>query len=341
MHANGRHRAGRFASAPNPGRAGPAPGHRDNAGMHLLIPFAAPLSEAGRQAAATLALPNLRWLMSRWAEVQRDSADEWSLSPPHERALALALGWQGGGGQLPWAARAARADGIAPDDLAWGLMTPAHWHLGTEQISLLDPATLLLDDTTSRALFAAVLPLFLSEGYALHYGASQRWYLAHESLATLATASLDRVVGRNVDAWLGKDPAARALRRLQSEVQMLLYTHPLSDERAARGLLPVNSYWLSGCGPAQPEAGVAPQVDERLRGPALADDWAAWVKAWDTLDAGPLATLRAGVVNGHAAALTLCGERGWVRLEAAPGSLLRRARALLKSPDPLALMEML
>ena len=309
--------------------------------MHLLIPFAAPLSEAGRQAAASLALPNLRGLMARWAEVQRDTADEWSLSPPHERALALALGWQGDSGLLPWAARAARADGIDPGDLAWGLLTPAHWHLGTEQISLLDPATLRLYDTTSRALFAAVLPLFLSEGYALHYGAPQRWYLAHESLATLATASLDRVVGRNVDAWLGKDPAARKLRRLQSEVQMLLYTHPINDERVARGLLPVNSFWLSGCGPAQPEAAAAPQVDERLRGPALADDWAAWVKAWDTLDAGPLAQLHEYAVNRHPAALTLCGERAWVRFEATPGGLLRRARALLKPPAPLALMESL
>ncbi len=105
--------------------------------MHLLIPFAAPLSEAGRQAAATLALPNLRVLMARWAEVQRDDGDEWSLSPPHERALALALGWQGACGQLPWAARAARADGIEPGDLSWGQLTPAHWHLGTEQVSLL------------------------------------------------------------------------------------------------------------------------------------------------------------------------------------------------------------
>ncbi|MDP2004673.1 MAG: hypothetical protein Q8K45_03280 [Rubrivivax sp.] len=309
--------------------------------MHLLIPFAAPLSEAGRQAATTLALPNLRWLMSRWAEVRRDDADEWSLSPPHERALALALGWQGACGLLPWAARAAQADGIAPGDLSWGLMTPAHWHLGTEQVSLLDPATLVLDDSTSRALFAAVLPLFLSEGYALHYGAPQRWYLAHQSLAALATASLDRVVGRNVDAWLGKDPAARQLRRLQSEVQMLLYTHPINDERAARGLLPVNSFWLSGCGPAQPEADAAPQVDERLRRPALADDWAAWVKAWDTLDAGPLARLRQSAADGQAAALTLCGERAWVRFEAAPGGLMRRARALLKPPSPRALMETL
>ena len=39
--------------------------------MHLLIPFAAPLSEAGRQAAATLALPHLRWLLARCTSAQR------------------------------------------------------------------------------------------------------------------------------------------------------------------------------------------------------------------------------------------------------------------------------
>ena len=39
--------------------------------MHLLIPFAALLSEAGRQAAATLELPHLRELLVRWREVQR------------------------------------------------------------------------------------------------------------------------------------------------------------------------------------------------------------------------------------------------------------------------------
>lgn len=309
--------------------------------MHLLVPHAAPLSEAGRAAAATLALPRLRELLARWAVVQRDEADEWSLSPPHERALALALGWQGGAGQLPFAARAARADGIEPYDLAWGLMTPAHWHLGTEQVSLVDPARLLLDDAGSRELFAAVLPLLLSDGYALHYGAPLRWYLAHESLDGLATASLDRVIGRNVDRWLGSDPAARRLRRLQAEVQMLLHGHPLNAAREAQGLLPVNSFWLSGCGPAQPEVAPAPHVDERLRAPALAEDWAAWCKAWDTLDEGPLAQLCECARRGHPASLTLCGERAWVRLEAAPGGLWRRARALLRAPSPSALLETL
>ena len=80
--------------------------------MHLLIPFAAPLSAAGRQALAALALPRLRALLGRLTEVERDEGDEWGLSPPHERALARALGWQGASGQLPWAARLAAADGI-------------------------------------------------------------------------------------------------------------------------------------------------------------------------------------------------------------------------------------
>ena len=313
--------------------------------MHLLIPFAAPLSEAGRQAAAKLALPRLQTLLGRCTEVQRDSADEWSFSPPHERALALALGWQGGAGLLPWAARAAQADGIPTASLAWGLLTPAHWHLGTDQVSLLDPAGLMLDDATSRALFEIIAPLFTSEGFATHYGSAKRWYLAHESLAGLATASIDRVIGRNVDGWLGKDPAAQRLRRLQAEVQMLLYTHPLNDERAARGLLPVNSFWLSGCGVAQAEAGHPPQVDERLRGPALADDWAAWCKAWETLDAGPLATLLSRAKTGQPAALTLCGERAWARFEAAPRSVMlqlqQKLRGLWTRTAPNAMLETL
>jgi hypothetical protein len=34
--------------------------------MHLLIPFAAPLSDAGRAAAASLQLPHLQQLLSSW-----------------------------------------------------------------------------------------------------------------------------------------------------------------------------------------------------------------------------------------------------------------------------------
>jgi len=299
--------------------------------MHLLIPFAAPLSEAGRAAARSLSLPRLEALLGLLPLQGRDDGDEWSLSPPHERALARSLGLTGGDGAWPWAARNAAADGIDVGDRAWGQLTPVHWHLGTEQVSLVDPAGLRLDDAGSRAFFGALSELFTSDGYGFAYGAADRWYTAHEGLAALPTASLDRVIGRNVDRWLGSDPAARRVRRLQGEVQMLLYTHPLNDARQARGLLPVNSFWLSGCGGAQPCRAAGPTVDERLRAPALADDWAAWVKAWDTLDEGPLRELLGLARQGQAVQLTLCGERGSATCATAPRSLLQRLRTRISS----------
>lgn len=293
--------------------------------MHLVVPFAAPLSEAATPALRSLSLPALKALLPLLGRVSTDPGDEWSLSPPHERALARALGLVGADGCLPWAARAAEAAGIDTGDLAWGLLTPVHLHLGTEQVSLLDPAVLQLDDDDSRALFAAVEELFTSEGFALAWLDATRWLVAHESLHELPTASLDRVIGRNVDRWLPDAPAARLIRRLQNEVQMLLYTHPINAAREARGLPSVNSVWLSGCGRRQHAA--APRalvVDERLRAPALAEDWAAWADAWRTLDAEALAALRDALRRGEPATLTLCGERAALRLEPAPRSLWQR-----------------
>jgi hypothetical protein len=204
-----------------------------------------------------------------------------------------------------------------------------------------DPDDLALDEAGSRELFAAVLGLFTSEGYAMHYGAPLRWYLAHESLAELPCASLDRVIGRNVDRWLGSDPAMRTLRRLQSEVQMLLYTHPANGRREAGGQLPVNSFWLSGCGMAQPEATPALRIDARLRSPALAEDWAAWAKAWQALDEGPLAEALAAVEAGLPVRLTMCGERAAVTFETAPRGPLHRLRAAWSRPALQPLLESL
>ncbi len=90
---------------------------------------------------------------------------------------------------------------------------------------------------------------------------------------------------------------------------MLLYVHPLNDAREARGAMSVNSFWLSGTGPAQPAERALPAdvvVDDRLRAPLLGDDWSAWAEAWHALDAGPLRELADA---GAATRLTLAGER--------------------------------
>ncbi len=277
----------------------------------LLIPFAAPPAEAGRDALSGLALPHLSALLATLAPTARDDGSAVSLSPPHERALAAVFGWSGADGCLPWAAHAAVGDGIDPGDRAWGLVTPAHWHVGTDQVGLVDPAELQLDAGASRAFCDAVEPLVADAGWTLHWGAPLRWYAAHDGFAQLPCASPDRAIGRNVDVWLGADPALRAVRRLQSEVQMWLHGHPLNAAREAQGLAAVNSFWLSGCGVAQPVRRAAPSVDDTLRAPALAGDWGAWTQAWQRLDAGAVAGLLDAARRGVAVTLTLAGERAW------------------------------
>lgn len=292
--------------------------------MHLIVPFAAPLSDAGRRALRSLSLPALDTLLPLLGLRTRDDGDEFSLSPPHERALARALGLAGADGCLPWAAHAAAQSGVDTDDLAWGRLTPVHLHVG-DQVSLLDPAALALDEAASRALFDAVAPLFTSEGFAMLWLAPDAWLAAHRSLRELPTASPDRVIGRPVDRWLLNARAAAPLGRLLNEAQMLLYTHPVNDAREAQGLHTVNALWLSGCGALQ-RTSTPPGlvVDARLRAGALAEDWDAWRAAWRAIDAGPVAAIHAAVRRGDTVSLTLCGERSALHCAPAPRGRWRR-----------------
>ena len=323
--------------------------------MHLLVPYAGTVSDAGRQALQSLSLPALARLLARWTADTSLGSDEFSPNPPHEQALAQALGWASSpDNALPFAAAQAAALGWAVDGAAWGQLTPVHLHVGSDAISLTEPAALPLDDASSRQLIEAVRPLFETEGFTLHWAAPQQWLATHALFDGLATASIDRVIGRNIDPWLPEQRSARLIRRLQNEVQMLLYTHPLNDAREAAGLPTVNSFWLSGCGrlpadgaSAGASAGalaaasaepVALLVDDRLRAPALAEDWAAWCEAWQALDAGPITHLLGA---GTGARLTLCGERRAQAWAPAAQGLWQRVAGAWRKPSVHTALEAL
>lgn len=286
--------------------------------MHLIVPFAASSALLERVPPGSMATPQLDALVQHWSDLRRDDADSASLSPPHERAWARALGLDAPDGCLPWASLQAAADGIAVAHHAWALLTPAHWRIGSDGVHLADPSLLELSDAHSRTLFDAVRPLFESEGFVTAWGAALRWYVAHESLQGLACASLDRVIGRNIDAWVPRQVQAKPLRRLQNEAQMVLHGHPVNETRDAAGHLVVNSFWFSGCGTAQPTAPADVRQDDRLRAPALREDASAWIEAWRALDTEALGALIAVAAQGQPARLTLCGERSAVELAPPP-----------------------
>jgi hypothetical protein len=315
-------------------------------GTHLLIPFASADAQACRQALRTLSLPHLDKLLARLQADTPDTQAADTLSPPHERALARACGLSAPDGQLPWAAWQAAQQAQAPGSQAWAFITPCFWDVAMDHIALADPAQLRLQEAESRALLAAMQPFFAEDGITLAYHAPARWVARGEVFRGLATASLDRVVGRDIDAWIPRMPQAAPLRRLQSEMQMLLYTHALNDARAERGQRPVNSFWVSGTG-ALPEgaaplpAGDAPWVCEDLREPALRGDGAAWAQAWQQLDATACARLLQAQGAGRPVTLTLCGERGAQVFHTAPQRMLRRISSVFYRKPSSTLLEQL
>jgi len=128
---------------------------------------------------------------------------------------------------------------------------------------------------------------------------------------------------------------------LQSELQMLLYPHPINETREQSGELPMNSFWLSGCGRFQASAPNDPQVADDLRAPLLGDDWVAWAQAWRALDADELAGLFAAARSGEAVSLTLCGERSAQRFDSAPRSAWRRLADRWRTNEPHSVLEAL
>jgi hypothetical protein len=312
--------------------------------MHLLIPHATSLSLAAQGGVSGLKLPALDKLLAQLRPGLTVGSDESSLNMPHEQAIALWHGWQGADGCLPLAAQAARDDGVplADDALGWALLTPSHWVLGRDQLQLVDPAELRLDEAQSKALFDVVRPLFDGLGWRAHWGAPLRWYAAHASLAELPSASIDRVIGRAIEPWLPARAAGAAVRRLQAETQMLLYTHPINDEREARGALPVNSFWLSGTGRPQPgRVGEELVVEECLRAPCLGNDARAWMDAWRELDATRITELASAVRRGEPVTLTLCGERRAIRYAPAEAGAWQRFTQRWRQADAAAVLETL
>lgn len=330
---------------------------RPNLKPHLLIPFAACSAAAwlpALQAMPQGSMRRLGQLLQGMQQVQTDTQDANTLSPPHERALAYALGLanqETPDGLIPWAAKDAAELLQADDDKAWAWITPCHWAMGHLHATLTDPAALELREEESRALLAIMQPYFATDGITLHYLAPERWLAEGEQFRHLPTASLDRVLARNVDAWLPnarqaeRSAGAKTLTRLQNEMQMLLYTHPLNDARDARRQLPVNSFWVSGSGALPANQTLALKVKDNvprsLAQAVLKEDWTAYAQAWASLDTGAIAQLLARQRAGETVRLTLCGEHSAQTFETHRTSLWSRISGLLKPLRPTDVLQKL
>jgi hypothetical protein len=301
---------------------------------HLLIPFASCRGAGCEAARAGLPLPALQKLLARLPQVAADEGGERTLTLPHERVLARQFGLEAPDGCIPWAAWQVAQAGHDTQGAAWAWITPCHWDVAQDHISMAHPRHLALAAAESQALLAAMRPYFEQDGIALEYEAPTLWVARGDVFRGFASASLDRVIGRLVDEWLPRSENARPIRRLQQEMQMLLYTHEVNEVRAAGGQAPVNSFWVSGTGalPDSPtrEAPEGLRITHYLRDAAMLQDWPAWSAAWRQIDSQECARLLSLLDRGEQVAITLCGERNARTFAGAGGGFFGKLAASLR-----------
>lgn len=313
--------------------------------MPILIIHAKP--PPGPTPLSTLELPHLTALLRLLTPAQRQTRDEDTLSPLHELLQAQALGVQAPDGLLPWAALQAQELQLpaASADEGWAWLTPCHWQANADHVRMADPAHSQISAEESHTVMEALRGFLAEDGIALHGLHNGNWLALGSVFLNLPTASLARSAGGAVDHWLPRQAQAQPLRKLQNEMQMLLYAHPVNDARAARGLLPINSFWVSGTGSLGADAdlaqGAACTVLDTLREPSLQADSAAWAQVWQALDTGPIQTLLQQARSGTPVELTLCGDTAAQTYTLQPQGLWTRFSKRFAATDLPALLQSL
>lgn len=207
----------------------------------VLLAFGLPPVELARDLIKNLHAPALSTLLGKgraWSPPGlTPGADQYARSLAHEQFLYQHLF---GSHQLPVSAIQGKG--------GWRLLSPVHIHIARDHLVLTDQRQLPLSEEDSCALFDLAQPLFAESGMEIAYLSAKTWLVYAPTLTGLECASLDAACGHNIEIWLPRaaNDQARAWRKLQNEVQMLWHSHAINEDRAERGLPPVNALWLWG-----------------------------------------------------------------------------------------------
>ncbi|MGJ7916636.1 hypothetical protein ACI48D_14305 [Massilia sp. LXY-6] len=225
--------------------------------ISLVLPFALPVPEFAPDLVRALQAPALAALLSRASGASLHPLEPTARVLPHELWIARKLGLANG--VAPGiAASSMRGYGLDPGDGTWFVVNPAHIQIASSHLMMGDLRQLDLREIEARALFESARACCEEAGHALQYGAPDTWFLRADEWEGIQTASPDAAVGMNLTDWVPTGTQSRAFRKLQNEVQVNWYTHPVNAQREGRGQAPINAIWPWGA------ASVAAEHAQRL-----------------------------------------------------------------------------
>jgi hypothetical protein len=192
--------------------------------------------------------PQLARVAGRGSVVERSGHSD-ALRPWQGALLeAVGIGEGAGARQYPGAATTRTGDVGARAEGFWMQALPMHFSAGLDRLTAatLDGEGALT--AAERAELATVVAAHLrTSGYGFYETAEGEW-LVHGSRALEVRTSSPESAKSGLDDAMPRGADAAQLKRLMTELQMLLHEHPVSVHRVRRGLPECNAVWFHGAG---------------------------------------------------------------------------------------------
>lgn len=130
----------------------------------------------------------------------------------------------------------------------WLCADPVYIHPDRSQALLYAHEELDVQPEEAQALAELINEHYKDEAWQLHVGSSQRWYIKLDQQANLKTSTLQQAKGKNIFDYLPSGEDSRYWQQCMNEIQMLLHSSDVSQQREAQGKMPINSLWFWGHG---------------------------------------------------------------------------------------------
>lgn len=151
-------------------------------------------------------------------------------------------------GDLPVAAVTRVLDMGVIDNGWWLRADPVHLHPERDRLVLTDSQMLDITQDEANRLVAEIMEHYKADGWLLKAARPGRWYLKPPRAPKMTTSPLPDVVSRDIHPYLPQGKDGKAWHTVLNEMQILLHTAKVNEERERHGKLPINSLWFWGGG---------------------------------------------------------------------------------------------
>lgn len=180
-------------------------------------------------------LPNLCALLQRAEkkslaeqEIERTYADFFQVRDTH----------------IPWAALIKNGQ---PGEY-WFRADPVSLQQEMTNIYMLGNDNLTLSKDEAKAIIQALSPLMKKIVSEVEVIGQNGWYMQLQKASNFHSTPLNLMIGKSIISHLPDGSDKKFWQQLLTEMQMVLYDHPINTERSEQGKATVDSLWLWGAG---------------------------------------------------------------------------------------------